>query len=79
MTGLTPGDTKVVSDPRYMLVDNIYKRAESLLICVAPECESKELHSQCEGPSCRVVPKKEVPINPINPCGELAMLALRLG
>ena len=45
-SGLGLKATKVVSNPRYMLVDIIYKRAKPLLTCVGPKCERKGLHSR---------------------------------
>jgi len=41
VTGLAPGDTGMVSDPRYMLVDNIFTRARPRLTCVTPNREAK--------------------------------------
>ena len=37
-------DTGVMSNPRFMLVDVIYKRAKPLITCVVPECKCKGLH-----------------------------------
>ena len=46
VSGTAPDKTGVVSNPRYMLVDIIYKRAKPLLTCVGPKCERKGLHSR---------------------------------
>jgi len=73
VTGLAPGDTKIVSDPRYMLIDNIPIRARPLFTCVTPNREVKGV-AQGEHRVPRV-PKKEGAINPINLRGELGMLA----
>ena len=69
-----PGDPGKVSDPRYTLQWLIYERAKLYLTCVATNHEGKGLQPGASlGTAC--VPKKEVVINPINPHGELAMLA----
>jgi len=64
VTGLALGDTKMVSDPRYMSVDDISIRARPLLTCATPNREAKG-RAQGEHRVPRV-PKKEGVINPIN-------------
>jgi len=41
VTGLAPGDTGVVSGPRYMLVNDMILRARPQLTCVPPNREGK--------------------------------------
>jgi len=76
VTGPAPGDPGKVSDPRYALQWLMYERAKPYLTCVAPNREGKGLQPGASPGTARV-PKKEVAINPINPRGELAMLARR--
>ena len=56
VSGTAPDDTGVVSNPRYMLVDIIHKRAKPLLTCVAPKCERKGLHFRAS-PVAALFPK----------------------
>jgi hypothetical protein len=72
--GLVPGDLKMVLYPRYTIGWSIYIRARPLLTCIIPKHEGKGLHPGREQGKPRV-PEKEAPINPINPRGELALLA----
>ena len=41
MTGLAPGDTGMVSNPIYVLVDNILTNSMPQLTCVTPSREAK--------------------------------------
>ena len=71
--GLVPGDPKMVSNPRYISEELMYKRARALLTCMIPEYEGGSCTPRHEqGKPC--VPRKEVAIDPINPRGELARL-----
>ena len=76
-SGLGLKATKVVSNSTCMLVDIIYKRAKPPTYLCGPQMRVQGAAFSSK-PSCRVVPKKEVTINLINLCGELAMLALHL-
>ena len=55
-----PNDTGVVSNPRDMLVDIIYRSAKPPLICVVPKCKHKGLHPQAS-PVAASFPKRKLP------------------
>ena len=75
VTGHVPDDPRRVSNPKYILQQLIYRRARHPLTCVVPKREGKGLHPKREQGRPRV-PKTETVIDPINPRGELAELAL---
>ena len=75
VTGHVPDDSKRVPNPKYILQQLIYRRARHLLTCVVPKREGKGLHPKCKQGKPHI-PKMETMINLINPCSELAELAL---